>query len=211
MLKSSSCPCVAGALDRLFTSPCSHLRVLCIEKRKPTHLCEVVGCRRTTQYSCRPQTWDHLDNECDNPSHPSLFGLANSPWDSQLTCSGTCDCAALPRIASAVFHLGYHVQKNRRMGGALSEDQMNKICETIEQLNILPLGESCLWWIFEEILQGFGTRLPDPTALHCIRRQSGILQISHGSRGWTWSSPSLWRSGILKAQRLDIVANRVLA
>ena len=43
------------------------------------------------------------------------------------------------RIASAVFHLGDHVQKNRRMGGALSEEDCNKICETIEQLNILCL------------------------------------------------------------------------
>ncbi|CAK9075449.1 unnamed protein product [Durusdinium trenchii] len=42
-------------------------------------------------------------------------------------------------IASAVFHLGDHVQKNRRMGGALSEEDCNKICETIEQLNILCL------------------------------------------------------------------------
>ena len=53
-----------------------------------------------------------------------------------------------PRIASAVFHLGDHVQKNRRMGGAMSEDQMNKICETIEQLNILPLGYSpIVFWV----------------------------------------------------------------
>ena len=50
--------------------------------------------------------------------------------------------ADTPRIASAVFHLGDHVQKNRRMGGSLSEDAMNKICETIEQLNILFLGAS---------------------------------------------------------------------
>merc|ERR1719343_341918 len=39
-------------------------------------------------------------------------------------------------IASAVFHLGDHVQKNTR-AGAISDDEVSKIVATIDTLNIL--------------------------------------------------------------------------
>merc|ERR1711920_802456 len=39
-------------------------------------------------------------------------------------------------IASAVFHLGDHVQKNTR-AGAITDDEASKICATIDSLNQL--------------------------------------------------------------------------
>lgn len=46
-------------------------------------------------------------------------------------------------IAGAIFDLGDHVQKNKRFGGDLSEEEANKICETIETLNgLLDLEQS---------------------------------------------------------------------
>merc|ERR1712098_791174 len=39
-------------------------------------------------------------------------------------------------IASAVFHLGDHVQKNTR-AGAISEEEATKICDAIDSLNQL--------------------------------------------------------------------------
>jgi len=67
-------------------------------------------------------------------------------------------------IASAVFHLGDHVQKNRRMGGALSEDQMNKICETIEQLNILL-----------DLEQPFTVKVRDPQGVSEFKPFNGVV------------------------------------
>merc|ERR1712039_258602 len=39
-------------------------------------------------------------------------------------------------LAAAIFHLGDHVQKNRRAGG-ISDDEVSKICETMDRLNEL--------------------------------------------------------------------------
>eukprot|EP00434_Breviolum_minutum_P039181 symbB.v1.2.034783.t2/scaffold4552.1/size38125/3 len=67
-------------------------------------------------------------------------------------------------IASAVFHLGDHVQKNRRMGGSLSEDAMNKICETIEQLNILL-----------DLEQPFTVKVKDPQGVSEFKPSNGVV------------------------------------
>ena len=54
------------------------------------------------------------------------------------------------RIASAVLQLGDHVRKSRHME-AMSEDEATKICDTIEQLNILL-----------DVEQPFTVRVLDP-------------------------------------------------
>ncbi|CAE7662098.1 plr-1 [Symbiodinium pilosum] len=69
-------------------------------------------------------------------------------------------------IASAVFNLGDHVQKNRRMGGAVSEEELAKICEKIEQLNILL-----------DLEQPFTFRVQDKQGLSEFKPANGVVVL----------------------------------
>jgi len=53
-------------------------------------------------------------------------------------------------IAAAIFHLGDHVQKNKRLGGNLSEADAIKICEAIDNLNVLLDLEQPFTWIIND-------------------------------------------------------------
>mmetsp|Transcript_56534 Transcript_56534/g.165322 ORF Transcript_56534/g.165322 Transcript_56534/m.165322 type:complete len:352 (-) Transcript_56534:69-1124(-) len=66
-------------------------------------------------------------------------------------------------IAGAIFHLGDHVQKNRRLGGDLSEEAANRICETIDSLNTLL-----------DIEQPFTFVLSDPQGVSELKPSEGM-------------------------------------
>lgn len=85
------------------------------------------------EFSIRPRAERRVD---------TIYNMRLGSIGMLCACQTTCTRLEL-RIASAVFHLGDHVQKNRRMGGALSEEDALKICDTIDKLNILPPG--CIW------------------------------------------------------------------
>lgn len=67
-------------------------------------------------------------------------------------------------IASAVFNLGDHVQKNRRMGGAISEEELLLICEKIDQLNTLL-----------DMEQPFTVRVQDKQGLSEFKPSNGVV------------------------------------
>eukprot|EP00931_Biecheleriopsis_adriatica_P091981 TRINITY_DN65823_c0_g1_i1.p1 TRINITY_DN65823_c0_g1~~TRINITY_DN65823_c0_g1_i1.p1 ORF type:complete len:333 (-),score=60.07 TRINITY_DN65823_c0_g1_i1:46-903(-) len=66
-------------------------------------------------------------------------------------------------IASAVFHLGDHVQKNKRMGGTMSENEINRIAETIDQLNALL-----------DLEQPFTVVVKDPQGVSELKPRAGV-------------------------------------
>eukprot|EP00411_Alexandrium_monilatum_P109255 CAMPEP_0175688302 /NCGR_PEP_ID=MMETSP0097-20121207/28811_1 /TAXON_ID=311494 /ORGANISM="Alexandrium monilatum, Strain CCMP3105" /LENGTH=401 /DNA_ID=CAMNT_0016995315 /DNA_START=1 /DNA_END=1204 /DNA_ORIENTATION=+ len=66
-------------------------------------------------------------------------------------------------IAGAIFHLGDHVQKNRRLGGALSEEDANRICDTIDSLNTLL-----------DLEQPFTFVLSDPQGVSELKPSDGM-------------------------------------
>lgn len=67
-------------------------------------------------------------------------------------------------IASAVFNLGDHVQKNRRMGGAISEEELELICQKIDQLNTLL-----------DMEQPFTFRVQDKQGLSEFKPSNGVV------------------------------------
>lgn len=64
-------------------------------------------------------------------------------------------------IAAAVFHLGDHVRKNQKYG-SIGEDETNKICDTIDALNVLLDLES-----------PFTVVLSDPQGISELKPSSG--------------------------------------
>lgn len=66
-------------------------------------------------------------------------------------------------IAGAIFDLGDHVQKNKRFGGGLSNEEANKICETIESLNGLL-----------DLEQSFSFVLLDPQGVSELKPSEGV-------------------------------------
>merc|ERR1712194_28901 len=62
-------------------------------------------------------------------------------------------------IASAVFHLGDHVQKNSR-AGAIDNEEVNLICATIDNLNVLLDLEQPFTFILSDP-QGVSELKPD--------------------------------------------------
>lgn len=69
-------------------------------------------------------------------------------------------------IAAAVFNLGDHVQKNRRMGGAISEEELARICEKIDQLNTLL-----------DVEQPFTFRVQDKQGLSEFKPAHGVVVL----------------------------------
>mmetsp|Transcript_96824 Transcript_96824/g.312686 ORF Transcript_96824/g.312686 Transcript_96824/m.312686 type:complete len:360 (-) Transcript_96824:115-1194(-) len=66
-------------------------------------------------------------------------------------------------IAGAIFHLGDHVQKNKRLGGNMTEDEATKICETIDSLNQLL-----------DLEQPFTCLLLDPQSVSELKPSDGV-------------------------------------
>jgi len=66
-------------------------------------------------------------------------------------------------LAGAIFDLGDHVQKNKRMGGDLSDDEAQRICETIESLNALL-----------DLEQSFSFVLIDPQGVSELKPCEGV-------------------------------------
>lgn len=69
-------------------------------------------------------------------------------------------------IAAAIFHLGDHVQKNTR-AGAISDDQVSKICETMDRLNELL-----------DVEQPFTFVLVDPQGVSEIKPLEGVHVVT---------------------------------
>jgi len=77
-------------------------------------------------------------------------------------------------IASAVFHLGDHVQKNRR-ANAISDEEVSKIVATIDSLNVL-LDIEQSWTFVVSDPQGISELKPQIGAHVCPLRDTGTSE-----------------------------------
>eukprot|EP00930_Biecheleria_cincta_P071269 TRINITY_DN58784_c0_g1_i1.p1 TRINITY_DN58784_c0_g1~~TRINITY_DN58784_c0_g1_i1.p1 ORF type:complete len:337 (+),score=62.14 TRINITY_DN58784_c0_g1_i1:81-1091(+) len=66
-------------------------------------------------------------------------------------------------ICAAIFNLGDHVQKNRRQGGNICEDDIEKICEAIDSLNSLL-----------DLAQPFTLVIVDPEGVSQLKPSEGV-------------------------------------
>ena len=115
------------------------------------------------------------------------FGITTVPtlYTTRLLASralGSVCCKSLLPVWQSCLREESQVQKNRRMGGAISEEELARICEKIDQLNTLSLAwlcglgprmialDSCYacWWHKRlDVEQPFTFRVQDKQGLGC--------------------------------------------